>query len=97
MYQRTFFKTYSIWPEIFFDKSQFFIDVCSIRLDFDNFVLESPSDQTAAGNDGGRCLTDSLSFTTSAGNTYPTICGINTGYHGIRETLHMGCICCQMF
>ena len=58
------------------------LDVCSIRLDFDSFVLADPNDQTAAGNDGGQCLTDSLSFATSAGNKYPTICGVNTGYHG---------------
>ncbi len=37
---------------------------------------------TPAGNDGGQCSTDSLSFNTTDGRTYPVICGMNTGYHG---------------
>ena len=59
-------------------------DVCSLRLDFDLFDIADPSDQTPVGNDGGQCLTDALVIATTRGRTYPTICGLNTGYHRKR-------------
>ena len=67
---------------------RFFIDVCSIRLDFERLTLADPNTASAVGNDGGRCLTDSLTFTTSeTGRTFPTICGRNDGYHGKMTVL----------
>ena len=76
-----------IFNEFRWKPSETFSDVCTIRLDFDNLVLSDPTDETAAGNDGGQCNTDALSFSTSPGNPYPTICGVNTGYHG-EKILH---------
>ena len=76
-----------IFNEFRWKSSETFSDVCTIRLDFDNLVLSDPTDETAAGNDGGQCNTDALSFSTSPGNPYPTICGVNTGYHGEKILL----------
>jgi len=49
-----------------------------MRLDFDIFVLEHPSD--ALETSGGSCP-DTLKLTTSNGDNSPSICGTNTGQH----------------
>ena len=55
----------------------FFSDVCTVRLDFDNFITAGPT----ATDDSTACV-DSFKVTASpSGQTTPSICGLNTGDH----------------
>merc|ERR1712241_667598 len=59
-------------------------DVCFLRLDFETFVNQGPSDtnEAAAAPDAASACTDTFTVTTStSGTTYPSICGDNTGQH----------------
>lgn len=71
-------------------------NICQIRLDFHSFIITGPSTltQTVAETLGGaissggaavhaasQCQTDL--FTVSNQNTFPKICGTNSGYHGM--------------
>ena len=54
-------------------------NICSVRLDFETFTIDGPTDTQEAG--GGTCI-DSFQVTGSSGGASPIICGINTGQHG---------------
>jgi len=71
-------------------------DVCRIRLDYDQFVLDGPVSTGTAATTSGMCSTDrftmvttdrtSVPTTAAAGaqgtyGYYPYLCGTNTGYH----------------
>ena len=53
-------------------------DICFIRLEFVNFVLDGPVSSVSPNWD---CHNDKLEFTTPSSNAPPTICGYNTGQH----------------
>merc|ERR1712050_96462 len=53
-------------------------DICFIRLEFVNFVLDGPVSSVSPNWD---CSNDKLEFTTPSSNAPPTICGYNTGQH----------------
>merc|ERR1712226_235180 len=64
-------------------------DVCSLRLDFEQFTIQGTGNTVEAATDaagafsadtGGGCL-DELSITSTNGNPYPQICGQNSGQH----------------
>ena len=54
-------------------------DVCSLRLDFEAFVLVGTGQQTEIN--GGTCARDSLTITASTGSLVPVLCGQNRGQH----------------
>merc|ERR1712223_231114 len=59
-------------------------DICWLRLDFETFVNQGPSDtnEAAAAPDAASACTDTFTVTTStSGTTYPSKCGDNTGQH----------------
>merc|ERR1712117_401028 len=61
-------------------------DVCKLRIDFENIVLEGPAGLSSphALTDGlnvGDCSVDSLTVTNPGGASPPVICGYNTGQH----------------
>jgi len=70
-------------------------DICRIRLDYDTFILTTPSTGTATKE--GQCTKDRLTFQTTAqtnlpttGTTgqygnYPYLCGTNTGLHSYLD------------
>jgi len=53
-------------------------DVCFIRLEFVNFVLDGPVSSVSPNWD---CHNDKVVFTTPSSKAPPTICGYNTGQH----------------
>lgn len=76
----------------------FNLDVCRIRLDYDQFVLDGPvTTSTANAATSGQCSTDRLTMTTTDRTStpttgaaatygqYPYICGTNTGYHSYLD------------
>jgi len=73
-------------------------DICRIRLDYDQFVLTSPTTPIAADKaTSGQCATDRFTMATTdrtnvpttgtAGTEgqYPYLCGTNTGYHSYLD------------
>ena len=55
-------------------------NVCNIRLDFEEFKLAGPTDNTVA-NMAGICSTDRLEIIRSRYPPTPRLCGVNTGHH----------------
>jgi len=65
-------------------------DICTIRLDFDTFVIAQPSTQQPGdvlANGRTQCQRASLSIASGggSGSQPPVICGTNTGYHMLFE------------
>ncbi|XP_023329552.1 uncharacterized protein LOC111702177 isoform X2 [Eurytemora carolleeae] len=54
-------------------------NICQYRLDFDTFLLASPTSVSAAGL--GRCSAEQLSLVSGDGLAAPTICGDASGQH----------------
>ncbi|CAB4068639.1 unnamed protein product [Lepeophtheirus salmonis] len=59
-------------------------NVCRIRLDFLNFVINGPEMADDNPNSYGNCNTDSFTVSGNQGGS-PVICGFNTGQHMIVE------------
>ena len=73
------------------------IEICFIRLEFINFVIDGPVSNTSPPNQNWDCVNDNvinelypaeayswysqLVFTTPVSKAPPTICGYNTGQH----------------
>ena len=53
-------------------------DICFIRLEFVEFVIDGPVSSVAPNWD---CSNDMLAFTTPSSKAPPTVCGYNTGQH----------------
>ena len=53
-------------------------DICFIRLEFVNFVLDGPVSSVSPNWD---CSNDKIAFTTPSSNHPPEICGYNTDQH----------------
>lgn len=59
-------------------------DVCSLRLDFEQFTIRgtgSTIEAIATDMDAGVGCQDTFDITTTNGNSYPQICGQNSGQH----------------
>ena len=56
-------------------------DICYLRLDFETFTTVGPSDTTEAKGTGEYACTDTMTVTTSSGQSIPTLCGDLTGQH----------------
>jgi len=59
-------------------------DVCSLRLDFEQFTIQGTGntlEAIAPTTDAGTGCDDTFDITTTNGNSYPQICGQNSGQH----------------
>lgn len=61
-------------------------DICQIRLDFDNFVINPPDSATAIPSFGSCTTNDRLVTTSPSGFSPPVLCGTLTGTHMYIET-----------
>ena len=55
-----------------------FLDICQIRLDFDDVVLTQPS---TTATSVGKCDGDNIAFTSASGTSLTSLCGTLTGTH----------------